>query len=343
MTLNLSNGGGLGTGVYPLLSYSTLSPSYTSAFTMGSVPSSIASDSFSFTTSGNDLDLVISAKIVSGQWKTNGSGTWSTTGNWTGGVPGSGQDTAVFGSVLTTGAATVTLDSSRSLSSLGFSTTGANSYTLNAAGGSTLTMANLVGPATISDSGGNHTVAVPVSLGSNLAVTATTNSNLTISGPISGTGKAVSLSGGGELILSSTNANTYTGGTTVTGGTLDLASHAALPTTGIVNIGRPGTVNLVSLLSSYVPQVELGDVQPGVDTVADADTSTLDAALTGTLSTVPVDPAVVSTVMVGGAGLVGLTPAGGPAPVPEPGTLALLLAGVAGLAVAAWRQNRMGR
>ena len=48
-------------------------------------------------------------------------------------MPGTGQDTAVFGPVLTGGtAATVTLDSSRSLSSLGFSATGGAQLRLSA-------------------------------------------------------------------------------------------------------------------------------------------------------------------------------------------------------------------
>ena len=35
--------------------------------------------------------------LINGTWKTNGSGLWSGSGNWNGGVPGTGQDTAVFG------------------------------------------------------------------------------------------------------------------------------------------------------------------------------------------------------------------------------------------------------
>ena len=78
--------------------------------------------------------LVLSATSspINGQWATNGSGTWSGTANWTGGnVPGAPQDTAVFGTVLTSGTATVTLDVSLSLASLGFSTTGGASYVIS--------------------------------------------------------------------------------------------------------------------------------------------------------------------------------------------------------------------
>ena len=55
-----------------------------------SVPASLSGDSFSFATSGNVLDLVISASssTINGQWAVNGGGTWSTPANWSDGVPG---------------------------------------------------------------------------------------------------------------------------------------------------------------------------------------------------------------------------------------------------------------
>ena len=108
-------------------------------------------------------NLTLTAKLINGIWATNGSGKSSTTGVWTGGnVPGGNpQDTAVFGTSLTSGTATVTLDGSRSLSSLSFSTTGANSYVISSSGTSMLTLANTAGSATISASGGTNTSPRP--------------------------------------------------------------------------------------------------------------------------------------------------------------------------------------
>ena len=95
------------------------------------------------------------------QWAVdvNGSGTWSVGSNWDVGVaPGSNaQDTAVFGTVLTSGTAIVNLDSSRSLSSLGFSTTAGQQLRdqpdkrQHADPGE-----SSHGAATLSDSGSNH-------------------------------------------------------------------------------------------------------------------------------------------------------------------------------------------
>ena len=192
-------------------------------------------------------DLAVIPGPANGTWAVNGNGTWSGTANWTGGVPSSGQDTAIFGTVLTSGTATVTLDSNRSLASLGFSTTGTNSYTIMASGTSTLTLAATGGAsATISNGGGNNSIAAPVVMGSNLSVSATTGSTLTVSGPISETGssQSLSVSGGGELILSGTSG--YTGGTTVNGGTLAITTSAALPSSGLVTISGGGRLVLGS-------------------------------------------------------------------------------------------------
>ena len=174
--------------------------------------------------SGNGYFAVATGPAV-GTWAVNGSGTWSNQANWSGSnVPGlNPQDTAVFGTVLTSGTATVVLDGSRSLGNLGFSTTGANSYVISASNGSTLTLSNTgAAAATLSDSGGNHVIAAPVMLGSNLNVTAAAGATLTVSGAIGeiNPGTTLSLSGGGTLVIS--GSTTYSGATTVNAGTLQI-------------------------------------------------------------------------------------------------------------------------
>ena len=65
---------------------------------------------------------------------------------------------------------------------------------------------------------------MPISLSSNLSVTATPGSTLIVSGPISElyTGMALSVSGGGTLVLS--GRNTYSGPTTVNASTLQIGN-----------------------------------------------------------------------------------------------------------------------
>ena len=113
-----------------------------------------------------------------------------------------------------------------------------------------MTLDNAAGSATISDSGGNHTIAVPIWLGSNLSVTTTVGSTLTVSGPIGevNAGATLNVSGGGTLVLSS--SNTYTGGTTVNGGTLVLNydhDDDGTPTIrGVLNI-NPGAIVVLNV------------------------------------------------------------------------------------------------
>ena len=341
VTLNLY-GSGLSTGTYALMSYGSLSGTPSAAFTIGNKP--IAGDSYSVVNNpGIDLiDLIIAPGMINGIWKTNGGGTWGTSGNWSGGVPGSGQDTAVFGAALTSGTATVTLDASRSLSSIGFSTSGGASYTISPSTASTsLTLANpTTGTATISDSGGNHTIAANVVLGSNLSVAATTGSALTISGAISqeaGGSDSLSFSGSGELILSGTDA--YSGGTTVSGGTLEIAAPSALAGSGLVTIAAGGRLvlgagaGIGSLLAASSP-LDSGAValaSAAVPATLDGyESASEDMAALGGAAALP----------PGGAG----SAAGGSAAaVPEPAAAALLAAATAALAVAAWRRKRNAR
>ena len=64
---------------------------------------------------------------------------------------------------------------------------------------------------------GTQTIASTVALSSDVSIGLLAGSQLTLLGNVSGSG-AMSLNGGGELILSGTNS--YTGGTTVDAGTL---------------------------------------------------------------------------------------------------------------------------
>ena len=79
----------------------------------------------------------------------------------------------------------------------------------------------------------------------------------------------------GPGVLTLTGSNSYTGGSSVSGGTLDVASPAALPSIGIVNVGLPGSVDLTSLLAGYllsIPDTGM-DSDAGTDQAAPSDGS----------------------------------------------------------------------
>ncbi len=293
----------------------------------------LGNDPYSFALSGNNLDLNVGGTAaVSGTWTASGGGSWNTPGNWMGSnMPTSEGDTALFGTAIGASSATVTMDGSHTLSALAFSTTGGGRYTINNGSGGTLALCNGASAVALSVSGGNQTIAVPVALGSNLAVTATTGSSLTVSGSISGTGQAISFSGGGVLVLS--GPDTYTGGTTVSGGTLDFANPAAVPTTGILNVGRSGSVDLTSLLAASAPAGD-GQQDP-VSDMADAD-----AAATTSPASAGVSVAAGSGGEWPGGADSTIAAGAAAAAVPEPSAFALLGAALLGLLVSLLRRNR---
>ena len=125
---------------------------------------------------------------------------------------------------------------------------------------STLILSNTAGPATISNSAGNNTINAPITLESNLDVSASTGNVLTIAGAISESGGSCSLtlSGNGELILS--GLNTYSGGTDVSGGTLVVSSNEGIADGSSLTVGA-GAVSIFA--GAAVPQTAAPVPEPG--------------------------------------------------------------------------------
>ena len=194
--------------------------------------------------------------VYSGQmiWSGPGGGSYATGGNWTDSVAGGAQaapglaagftttDSATFGN--TSGSVTVNLNGvSPSLNAITFNSTG--SYTLAQGSGGTVKLDNAGSNATISSLASTHTISAPVEMHSNTVTSVITGSSLAISGQITETGGARSLtkSGGGTLTL--TDINIYTGGTFINDGVLEANnSNLAGSATGSgdVTVGTSGTL-----------------------------------------------------------------------------------------------------
>ena len=151
---------------------------------------------------------------------------------------GSTPDTVTFGNVIGSSTVTVTLDGSWAVGSLTFNTSGGGSYTIACSAGDTTSTLMLTG--SVTNSGGNHTIAAPVVLGSNLYVSTTAGSSLTISGPISEStpGSSLTKTDAGALVLA--GSNIYSGGTTVDAGILEAANGSNGSATGSGNVTLNG-------------------------------------------------------------------------------------------------------
>ena len=140
------------------------------------------------------------ANAQNGTWNNVIGGSWSTPGNWAGGVVADGAGSiADFSTLNITAGRTITLDSPRTIGTIlfGDATTPDSDWLLN---GSALTLS------------GNPTINVA-------------NRMLTISLSLAGTEGLTKL-GSGTNVLST--ANSYSGGTTISAGTLRISSDAQL-------------------------------------------------------------------------------------------------------------------
>ncbi len=178
------------------------------------------------------------------QWNSAGSGSWAG-GSWGGAVsaaavspPGLRAVAGDYAQFAASGGTISLAGVSPSLAGISFGSTG--SYTLS---GGAMTLSNGATPATIFVSSGNHAILTPVTLLSNLNVTVSANSLLTISSGVSGSGESLTLNGPGKLVIGGNNSFS---GATVLSGTLVIAGPNALPSGANLAVGA----NVGSLFSA---------------------------------------------------------------------------------------------
>ena len=141
---------------------------------------------------------------------------------WSGGAaPTLTDEIANFGSSITV-ASTISVTSPVSEGWIMFNNS--NSYTVS--GSAAITMQSSSGTAGLEEILGSHTISATLVLASSTAIIiGQPAASLTLAGPVSGTGALV-CSGSGTAILA--NANSFTGGLTVTSGTVTLAHPLAV-------------------------------------------------------------------------------------------------------------------
>ena len=147
------------------------------------------------------------ARAADGVWTNDASSIWSATTNWLNGVVADGSGSTADFTLNNNNTNTVILDASHTVGAVLFGAAGGttnNFWKLAATNGSILTLA-----------GGSSTVAVSNNVYNNIA---------TLALPVAGT-SGLTKAGNGTLVLA--GANSYSGGTFVNGGTLQLSNKLA--------------------------------------------------------------------------------------------------------------------
>ncbi len=180
------------------------------------------------------LVVITSTAVAFGTWTNDASGLWSAAANWGGGNIANGTSSnADFSYINITADRTVTLDTSRNLGNLLFGdTSGSQNWTLDASGGSVLTLAVTAGSPTIT----------------------VNNNTASISAPLAGT-QGLTKAGTGTAVLSGNNS--YTGATLVKAGTLSLS-----------NVGGGAAAASTLTVGSTAGSPAILNIQPGANFTA---------------------------------------------------------------------------
>jgi autotransporter-associated beta strand protein len=241
------------------------------------------------------------------QWNSAGSGSWAG-GSWIGTTsaaavspPGLRTVTGDYAQFATSGG-TISLGSVTPVLA-GLSFASSSSYTLS---GGAMKLSNGANPATIVVSNGNHTIATPLTLQSNLSVTVLAGDSLTIGGGLSGSGESLAMNGPGKLVLQ--GSNSFSGGTTVLSGTLVVASPNALRDGSSLIVGASAgsflaviaaataispTTNAVASVAASATggqSAAAGGGRPPLSSPASFAASPVSAAADGRSGTAPISP-----------------------------------------------------
>ena len=175
-----------------------------------------------------------------------GSGTLTLSGanSYAGGTTVTGG-TLQLGTLASTGSIIGTVDV-RAGTTLNLINTDGNGMAVTAEAGGTVDFSNSAGPAgDYKQTIGSIAGAGSYLLGANELTVGSKNQSTEVSGVISGTGGSLVKIGDGTMTLSA--ANTYTGGTTVNGGTLQLGTLARTGSVvGAISVGAGGTLSIVN-------------------------------------------------------------------------------------------------
>lgn len=193
-------------------------------------------------------------------WNTGGSGSFNDYTKWTtSAVPNGPGQTVVINAPLNS-PATITLDAVQTMGYLTLGNTASNSAGYTLASGTlangnpgSLVIDNLDTCGQIIVTGGSNAISADLVLANNLTIAPSAGTTLFISGSISESppGEALTLDGPGTLVLG--GSDSYTGGTFVPDGTLEVLNPAAIPCGSSLVIGANAALAFGSVASQDSP------------------------------------------------------------------------------------------
>jgi glucose/arabinose dehydrogenase len=179
--------------------------------------------------SGEVYRIRTTAPPVIATWNVDNDGNWSIGSNWTGGMsPNGAGQSATLGPIITADRALI-LDVARTVGAITFDNADGR-YTI--AGPNMLTLDAASGDAAINVTTGSHTISAPVTLADNTTFTVTQDqSNLSITGALTATGRNLTKAGAGTLTVNNLRAQALA----INGGAVALAPSGGAAGTSVLS------------------------------------------------------------------------------------------------------------
>ena len=206
-TISLVDWGTVSAGIYDLIGYSSITGSLAN-FALASP--TVGDCLVSLNDTGSIIRAVLTPDPAPNQWNSTIGGDWETPANWSKGTIPDAISRASFRGILAAPGGTVDLKGTNRTIKLVTFDNAAASYTIASTGVGKLILDAGIGNAAINAVNGSHTIAAPMQLNKDTDATAASGTTLTISGPVTGAGTTLNVSGSGivDVVMGANGTST---------------------------------------------------------------------------------------------------------------------------------------